>query len=120
MMIAGDQNRLTQVLRNLVGNAVKYTPDGGQIHIRIKSEDQRAFVSIQDEGIGIPADALENVFQRFYRAPNTSEYAISGFGIGLYVVKEIVTRHKGTIGVISTEGVGTTFTFSLPLLAAVA
>lgn len=116
VMVSGDEERLAQVLRNLFGNALKYSPNGGQITIVIAAESDQALVMIQDQGIGIPASALPNLFQRFYRAPNTSGHAIDGFGIGLYVVKEIVSRHDGTISVKSVEGEGTTFTVSLPRL----
>jgi signal transduction histidine kinase len=118
VMVAADEERLAQVLRNLLGNAIKYSPHGGEINITIAADAGNAIITIQDQGIGIPADALPNLFQRFYRAPNTASHAINGFGIGLYVVKEIVTRHGGTIGVTSREGQGTTFTVNLPLLGA--
>ncbi len=117
VMVAGDKERLAQVLRNLIGNAIKYSPGGGRICIAVTAEDEQGCVAIRDEGIGIPGDALPHVFQRFYRAPNTAAHAINGFGIGLYVVKEIVSRHEGTINVSSTEGMGTTFLICLPLLA---
>jgi len=117
VMVIGDEGRLAQVLRNLINNAVKYSPRGGQISIVIATKNDEAYVSIQDEGIGIPADALPKLFQRFYRASNTASHSINGFGIGLYVVKEIITRHYGTIHVTTTEGEGTTFTMCLPLLA---
>lgn len=117
IMVVGDDDRLAQVFRNLLSNAIKYSPHGGLVSIAIAAQDDQACVSIQDEGIGIPADALPRLFQRFYRAPNSSASTITGFGIGLYVVKEIVTRHSGTISVTSTEGEGTTFTVQLPLLA---
>jgi signal transduction histidine kinase len=117
VMVSGDEVRLTQVLRNLIGNAVKYSPAGGTIDVRIEALADQAQLSVADQGIGIPQAALEQLFQRFYRAPNTRAHAIDGFGIGLYVVKRIVVRHGGTIGVTSTEDVGTTFTVQLPLLA---
>jgi len=118
IMVFGDKERLAQVLRNLLGNAIKYSPDGGAISITLAAKDRQACVSIQDQGIGIPADALPHLFQRFYRAPNNTSHTISGFGIGLYVVKAIMTYHEGTIDVASTEGEGTTFTICLPLLDA--
>lgn len=120
VMVHGDKERLEQVLRNLLSNAIKYSPAGGQICIHITAENSVACVSIQDEGIGIPEDALPNLFQRFYRVANAAGQAIDGFGIGLYVVKEIVSRHGGTISVTSTEGLGTTFTMCLPLMAELA
>ncbi|MDP9309817.1 MAG: GAF domain-containing sensor histidine kinase [Chloroflexota bacterium] len=119
IMVLGDQERLAQVLRNLLGNAIKYSPAGGQITIQLAAEHKLACLSIQDQGIGIPEEALPNLFQRFYRAPNATGLTINGFGIGLYVVKEIVTRHGGTITVTTTEGQGTTFTMCVPLLASV-
>lgn len=117
IIVAGDADQLAQVLRNLLSNATKYSPDGGQIRITLATDGAHACVAIQDEGIGIPADALPHVFQRFYRARNDGDHSIKGFGIGLYVVKEIVTRHGGTINVTSTEGTGTTFTIYLPAVA---
>ena len=118
VMVVGDEDRLAQVLRNLLGNAVKYSPDGGPIQVELVRDGGQARVTVQDHGIGIAAAALPNLFQRFYRAPDTGAHGIAGFGIGLYVVKEILARHGGTISVASTEGVGTTFTFTLPLLVA--
>ena len=117
LMILGDEERLAQVVRNLIGNAIKYSPHGGAIRMVIDAQDEQARVSFQDDGIGIPQDALPNLFQRFYRASNTAQHGITGFGIGLYVVKEIVTRHGGTISVASVEGEGTTVTLHMPLLA---
>ncbi len=117
LVVAGDEDRLAQVLRNLLSNAVKYSPRGGRITVEVVLEDDRARVSVEDQGMGIPADALPKLFQRFYRAPSVEGRTINGFGIGLYVVKEIVTRHGGTVHVTSTEGKGTTFTIYLPLPA---
>lgn len=116
ILIAGDDERLAQVLRNLLSNAVKYSPGGGRIRVVVTTDGAQASLAIHDEGIGIHTEALPHLFQRFYRAPATSQ-AIQGLGIGLYVVKEIVTRHDGTISVTSTEGEGTTFTICLPILA---
>ena len=115
VMVQGDEARLTQVLRNLLGNAVKYSPAGGAVTVRLETQDDQACLSVRDEGIGIPEVALPNLFQRFYRAPNSAAQAIDGFGVGLYVVKKIVTRHGGRITVASTEGSGTTVTICLPM-----
>jgi signal transduction histidine kinase len=117
IMVAGDADQLAQVLRNLLSNAIKYSPGGGQVRIALATDGAHARVSVEDNGIGIPADALPHVFQRFYRVRNDVGQAIEGFGIGLYVVQEIVTRHGGTITVASTEGAGATFTVCLPALA---
>jgi signal transduction histidine kinase len=114
--VLGDAIRLEQVLHNLIGNAVKYRPFGGEILVRCARDGARARVAVQDSGIGIPQAALPHLFQRFYRAANVDAQHISGMGIGLYVVKEIVSLHGGTVGVTSREGHGSTFSVSLPLM----
>jgi PAS domain S-box-containing protein len=113
--IAGDASRLEQVFHNLLSNAIKYSPAGGAIEVEIAIHDARIRVTVTDGGLGIPPDALPYLFKRFYRVSRTSTQQIAGTGIGLYVVKEIVTSHGGTIDVSSTEGVGSTFTIYLPL-----
>jgi PAS domain S-box-containing protein len=115
MLIEGDVLRLEQVLQNLIQNAIKYSPVGGHIAVALEQREQLASVSVTDEGIGIPQQALPHLFERFYRAAQLDTSGISGLGIGLYVVKEIVTLHGGTITVTSAEGVGSTFTLSFPL-----
>lgn len=114
--INGDEERLEQVFQNLIQNAVKFSPDGGQITIRIQRQDEMILMAVSDEGIGIPAAAQANLFQRYYRANNATTHQIGGFGIGLYLVKEIISRHDGTIEVFSAEGEGTTFTITFPAL----
>ena len=115
VMVNGDAVRLEQVLDNLVQNAIKYSPDGGSVKVRIEQQNDKACLWVTDEGIGIPDGAVPHLFERFYRAPNVDPQQITGMGIGLYVVKEIVQRHGGTIMVESTEGVGSTFRICLPL-----
>jgi signal transduction histidine kinase len=115
LVVSGDELRLEQVLHNLIQNAIKYSPDGGTIIIKAERRDQHGAVSVVDEGIGIPPEALPNLFQRFYRADNADARNISGMGVGLYVVKEIIGMHGGTVEVTSIEGAGSTFTFLLPL-----
>jgi signal transduction histidine kinase len=117
LMVLGDMLRLEQVLQNLIGNAVKYSPGGGEIVVRLAQQDAQAHIEVHDTGIGIPAGALPQLFQRFYRAGNAGTQQISGMGIGLYVVREIVTLHGGTVAVESCEGAGSIFTVQLPLLA---
>ncbi len=116
LRIAGDAGRLEQVFHNLVSNAVKYSPAGGTIAIDARVQSGRARVDIVDSGIGIPAEALPYLFRRFYRVEREATQHISGLGIGLYVVKEIVAAHGGTIEVVSDEGAGSTFTVWLPEL----
>lgn len=113
-MVRGDLKRLQQVARNLVGNAIKYTPDGGVVTISTRVENGEVRMAIQDTGIGIPAEALPNLFQKFYRVRCEQTENIEGNGLGLAIVKSIVERHNGHITVSSTPGKGSTFTVSLP------
>jgi PAS domain S-box-containing protein len=115
LMIDGDALRLEQVLQNLVQNAIKYSPAGGPVRVQVEGHANMVSLAVADEGIGIPAGSLPQLFQRFYRATNANSY-ISGLGIGLYVVKEIVSHHGGRIEVASVEGQGSTFTVWLPVL----
>jgi signal transduction histidine kinase len=115
LIVAGDAGRLEQVVQNLLQNAVKYSPAGGVVTVRVYRQNDRANLSVSDQGIGIPEVAQANLFQQFYRATNVEAQQIQGMGIGLYVVKEIVTVHDGEITVQSREGEGSTFTISLPL-----
>jgi signal transduction histidine kinase len=117
VMIAGDEVRLEQVLQNLLQNAVRYSPNGGKIEVFVTADKRAALASLQvrDHGIGIAADALARLFERFYRVPDSTIEHIHGVGIGLYVVREIVTLHGGTVDVASEAGVGSTFTVKLPL-----
>ncbi len=117
-VVWGDERLLEQVLQNLLGNAIKYSTDGGVITLQLWREADEVLVSVRDQGIGIPEAALPHLFQRFYRASNVDGQHISGLGIGLYLVHEIVTHHGGTIAVSSTLGSGSTFTLRLPLSAA--
>jgi signal transduction histidine kinase len=115
--IDGDELRLEQVLMNLLQNAVRYSPDGDAVRVTLTREDGQAALSVTDSGIGIPADDLPRLFRRFARAGNAEDKRISGTGLGLYVVGEIVRLHGGAVAVLSEEGVGSTFTITLPLAA---
>ncbi|GIV98270.1 MAG: hypothetical protein KatS3mg057_2927 [Herpetosiphonaceae bacterium] len=112
----GDELRLEQVLQNLLQNAVKYSPNGGLIQVIVDRQDAEVRIAVVDQGIGIPEESLPKLFTRFYRASNVSGGQISGMGIGLYVVKEIIALHGGRLGVESIEGKGSTFTVYLPLI----
>jgi signal transduction histidine kinase/DNA-binding response OmpR family regulator len=116
VIISGDELRLEQALQNLIQNAVKYSPSGGDIIMRVEHLGDHACVSVADSGIGIPPEALPQLFTRFYRAPNVDPQHISGLGVGLYVVKEIVELHGGTVEVTSDIGSGSTFRLRLPVL----
>ncbi|HEU5103530.1 MAG TPA: PAS domain-containing sensor histidine kinase [Roseiflexaceae bacterium] len=117
LIVDGDAARLEQALQNLIQNAVKYSPDGQSITVRVERCGETACVAVEDQGMGIPQAAMPHLFDRFYRAPNAESQLVAGLGIGLYVVKEIVTYHGGTIAVASQEGQGSTFTITLPLAA---
>jgi PAS domain S-box-containing protein len=116
LLVEGDRLRLIQVLHNLVQNAIKYSPAGGEVQVQIERHTGTVSVAVSDEGIGIPQAELPQLFQRFYRASNVDERQISGLGVGLYIVKELVTLHGGTVEVVSEEGQGSTFIITLPLL----
>jgi signal transduction histidine kinase len=111
--VFGDPARLDEVLHNLLTNAVKYSPEGGRVALRVAVEGDAVVLDVADQGIGIPAEAQARLFEAFYRAGNVSPQS-SGFGIGLYVVQEIVKRHGGRIEVESTEGAGSCFRVVLP------
>jgi signal transduction histidine kinase len=115
LVIVGDAGRLQQVLHNLIRNAMKYSPAGSTVAVATDRAGSRARLTVSDAGVGIPAAELPHLFKRFYRVTRASGEQISGSGIGLYVVKDIVARHGGVIDVQSTEGVGSTFTVYLPL-----
>jgi PAS domain S-box-containing protein len=112
--VHGDPIRLGQVVKNLVSNAVKYSPDGGPVIIRAQTENGSLRVSVQDEGIGINGEQLPHIFEKFYRA-DASNTAVSGTGLGLTICKLIVEGHGGSIGVESEYGRGSTFMFNIPL-----
>jgi signal transduction histidine kinase len=114
LMIMGDELRLEQVLQNLLNNAVKYSLSGGAVCVRVEQQPDMARIVVADQGMGIPAADLPHLIERFYRAGNADEHHISGMGIGLYIVKEIVTLHGGTMTVESTEGKGSTFIVCVP------
>lgn len=116
VLILGDELSFEQIVDNLLQNAIKYSPAGSTVAVHLSASATHASVSVADEGIGIPAESLPQVFDRFYRAANISHQHISGIGIGLYIVKELVALHGGTIDVRTTIGSGSVFTVSLPLL----
>ncbi len=114
VIIDGDELRLELVLQNLLQNAAKYSPRGGPVRLQLGVEKGMARVEVMDRGIGIPPQALKQLFTRFYRAPNAESRHISGLGLGLYVAQEIVRLHGGEIRVESQEGQGSTFIILLP------
>ncbi len=115
IMLQGDVMRLEQVVSNLLSNAAKYSPVDTTVTIELTLDGSYALLSVADQGIGIPAAALPHLFQRFYRADNADKAGAAGLGIGLYVVKEVVERHGGSVSVVSQEGDGSVFSVRLPL-----
>jgi signal transduction histidine kinase len=116
VLVLGDPSRLEEVVQNLLTNAVKYSPGGGVVRVRVTQRGADALVEVTDQGIGIPPEAKAHLFEPFYRAGNVDRRT-SGFGIGLYVVREIVQGHGGRIVATSTEGQGSTFCVALPVHA---
>ncbi len=115
-----DPVRIEQVLTNLLSNAIKYTPAGTEIRVRLTPEGDHALVCVADQGPGLPEDAQDRIFDRYFRADQARRSPGSGAGLGLYISKQLIERHGGTIWVESTPGQGTTFCFRLPLDGAVA
>jgi PAS domain S-box-containing protein len=109
-----DRNKIIQVMSNLLSNAVKYSPDGGDIHITMEDRNNRIYISVSDQGLGMPRDALPIIFEKFYRVDSPAVKKIGGTGIGLSIVKYIVELHNGGITVESEEGKGSKFTFFIP------
>lgn len=114
-LVLADSDRITQVLLNLLDNARRHTPTGGSIAIRAYSKDNALYTQIRDTGTGIDTADLPHIFERFYRADRSRSGATSGSGLGLSIVKAIITAHGGTIWAESNLGQGTTITFTLPL-----
>ena len=114
-LILGDRDRLIQVFMNLIDNALKFSPEGGQVVIRAEAARDRVACSVSDEGIGIAEEDTERIFDKFYRADHNGRHEIPGTGLGLPIVKHIVESHNGSISVESLPGRGSTFTVRLPL-----
>lgn len=112
----GEGALLHQALVNLISNAIKYSPEGSEVVIQARLEDDRAILSVQDHGVGVPAEFQEEIFNLFYRVQSTSTRYVAGTGLGLSLVKEIVQIHQGHIWVESISGQGSTFSLSLPVV----
>jgi PAS domain S-box-containing protein len=115
--VAADADRLQQVLGNLVGNAVKYSPDGGRIEVRLEPRERDLCIAVGDEGIGIADSELPWIFEKFYRVDPNMTRGASGSGLGLYISRELVRRMGGNVLVTSSPGSGSTFSVLLPLRA---
>ena len=112
--VRGDPQSLSQLVGNLVTNAIRYTPRGGRVTVRITRTANLVRLEVEDTGIGIAADDLPHVFEEFYRAPNARAHTPDGTGLGLAIVKAVAKQHRGTVSVVSEPGCGTRFTVELP------
>lgn len=117
--VAADRASISEVMGNLIDNAIKYSNEGGVINVTAAVKSDFVEVSVQDFGIGMPGNVVSNLFQKFYRSHRSRE-TVAGTGIGLYISKAIIESHGGNIGVRSEDGKGSTFTFTLPIYATVA
>jgi len=115
LLVYGDKVKIRQLFINILENAVRYTPEGGYISVSILKKDKNAVIAISDTGIGIPAEHLPHIFERFYRVDKARSRADGGVGLGLAIAKYIADSHNGKIEVASQIGKGTTFTITLPL-----
>jgi signal transduction histidine kinase len=113
-MVLGDAAQLEQVLLNLIGNAIKFTPGGGRVTVSLETTGDDLVLRVEDTGIGIPSAEVDDLFQRFFRASNAKAQQITGTGLGLAIVARIVGAHDGRVEVDSHERRGTSFTVVLP------
>src|SRR5579883_1708131 len=113
--VLGDADRIGQVLINLLTNAIRYSPDADMIVVRLSTEREHACVSVQDFGPGIAREHQQKIFERYYQVSNAIHRPFAGLGIGLYLAREIIKRHHGSISVESVPGQGAIFSFTLPL-----
>ncbi len=114
LFVYGDRSKLSQILYNLTDNAIKYTPENGKIHVSLKEENGCVIWRVKDNGIGIPADDQEHIFERFYRVDKARGRETGGTGLGLSIVKQMVKMHDGTISVHSEPGKGSEFVVMFP------
>ncbi|MCA1029826.1 response regulator [Bacillus timonensis] len=115
-IVLGDKDKLSQVFNNLISNAIKYSPEGGNIQVKMYEENEYLCVAVSDEGLGIPKESIEKLFTKFYRIDNSDRRRIGGTGLGLAIVKEIVQAHEGTVTVSSELKKGSTFVVKLPIV----
>jgi signal transduction histidine kinase len=112
--VQADRVRIGQVVGNILDNAVKYSPNGGQVSIYLEELEDNYTVSISDQGMGVSPEQFDHIFERFYRVHNTASQHFSGIGLGLYVAKAIIDEHGGRIWLSSDQRTGSTFHFTLP------
>ncbi len=110
-----DEVKLTLAITNLVENGIKYNKSEGWVHVSLNADHQYFYVKVEDSGVGIPEDALEHIYERFYRVDKSHSREIGGTGLGLAIARNIILMHRGAIKVFSTEGEGTIFNVRIPL-----
>lgn len=115
VILSADPDLLQQAIKNLLNNAFKYTLSGGTVDLQVFTQSRRAILQVIDNGIGIPADDLPHIFERFYRVDTVRSRSSGGFGLGLAIAQQIVAAHDGQITATSKVGVGSTFQIQLPL-----
>jgi signal transduction histidine kinase len=116
-VLRGDRDKIVLALHNLIGNALKYTPEGGKVDVKVDADEQRLQVEVADTGIGISPEETDLIFEKFYRAKDKRVSAITGTGLGLALAREVVRMHGGDIAVRSQLDQGSTFTLTLPIRA---
>lgn len=117
VIVCGDEDKIQQVLYNLIDNAIKFSPNNAVIHIKTEEKNDKLYTSIKDHGIGIPTESLNRIWERFYKSDASRGKDKKGTGLGLSIVKEIITAHNENITVVSTTDAGTEFVFTLPISA---
>jgi signal transduction histidine kinase len=115
VQVTADPDRLRQVVANLIDNAVKYSPEGGEITVRVAVDDGVGTIEVADPGLGIPADEHERIFEKFYRLDPAMTNGVGGSGLGLYISRALIRQMGGELTVTSTQGSGSVFSVTLPL-----
>jgi two-component system phosphate regulon sensor histidine kinase PhoR len=113
--VRADELKIQQAFTNLIDNAVKYTPEGGNVDVLVVGRENMAAVCVTDTGIGIPEEDIKHIFERFYRVEKARSRGAGGTGLGLSIVQRIIRMHSGALEIQSKEGEGTTVIFELPL-----
>ncbi|MGN0241027.1 MAG: sensor histidine kinase, partial [Candidatus Weimeria sp.] len=111
-----DEVKLSLAIMNLIENGIKYNKEGGYVHVSLNADHQYFYISVEDNGMGIPADSLDRIFERFYRVDKSHSREIGGTGLGLSITKNAIDMHHGEIKVHSVVGEGTTFDVRIPLI----
>jgi signal transduction histidine kinase len=111
--VLGDSKSLERALMALVDNAIKFSPMGGDVEIRMKQKDGQVMVAVEDHGIGIPTENISRIFDRFYHMDRSGDDLFSGIGLGLAITRQVIEQHHGSLDVTSTSGKGSTFTVTL-------